>query len=125
MFVIALTALSIGPFAVSCFGQIGGYREIAVTDKDAVAATNYAIEAQRKNEKVALAKILKVEVQVVAGRNFRINLDVRAATKAIRNEARVERFMNNLRRLDPSHVGGISSSIGVRATRARALRREP
>jgi len=76
-FLIALTSFLIGPFVAMCQGQVGGFREIAVTDKDVIAATNFVVEAQAKKEKVALAKIVKAEVQVVAGRNFRINMDVR------------------------------------------------
>jgi len=78
-FWIAWIFIFIGPFVVRCQGQVGGFREVPVTDKDAIAATNFAIEEQSKKEKVALAKMLKAEVQVVAGRNYRINMDVRVA----------------------------------------------
>ena len=39
-FLIALTALLIGPFVAMCRGQVGGFREIAVTDKDLIAAAD-------------------------------------------------------------------------------------
>jgi Aspartic acid proteinase inhibitor len=77
VFLTALIPVLIGLFAPIGLGQVGGYREVAVTDKDAIAAASFAIETQGKKEKVALVKIVKAEVQVVAGRNYRINMDVR------------------------------------------------
>jgi Aspartic acid proteinase inhibitor len=73
MSISVLTAFS----ATLCLAQAGGFRELAVTDKDVAAAAKFAIEAQSKKDKVALEKIVKAEVQVVAGRNFRLSLDVR------------------------------------------------
>ncbi len=74
---ITLISISIGP--ALCHGKVGGYREIPVTDKDAIAAAAFAVETYAKKEKVTLAKIVKAEVQVVAGRNFRLSIDVRTA----------------------------------------------
>ena len=46
-FLIALTALFVGPFVAMCQGQVGGFREIAVTDKDVIAAADFALKAQK------------------------------------------------------------------------------
>jgi hypothetical protein len=62
-----------------CQGQpLGGYKAVPVSNKEVVAAAKFAVEAHSKKEKVSLAKILKAESQVVAGRNFRITMDVRS-----------------------------------------------
>jgi hypothetical protein len=74
---IALLSVLIGPFVAACLGQAGGFRELQITDKEVIASADFAIEAHGKKEKVSLVKILKAEVQVVAGRNFRISMDVR------------------------------------------------
>jgi len=69
--------LLIGIFTAASLGQLaGGFREVAVTDPDVMAAAKYAVEARSKKEKLALAQILKAEVQVVAGRNYRILMEV-------------------------------------------------
>lgn len=73
LFALGIVAIS----ATITFAQPGGYREIAVTDKAAVAAAEFAIEAQAKKEKVTLGKIVKAEVQVVAGANYRLTMDVK------------------------------------------------
>jgi hypothetical protein len=56
----------------------GGYRDMLVNDKDVVKTAAFAIEAKNKmgKEKLTLEKIVKAEMQVVAGRNFRLTLDV-------------------------------------------------
>ena len=70
---------------------VGGYRAIAVTDKDAQVAAELAVESQSKTEKatpkLTLGKITKAEVQVVAGRNFRLQMDVKSGDKVRRAKA--------------------------------------
>jgi hypothetical protein len=84
----SLAIIIVCSLAAPCLGQVaGGYREIAVTDKDVKAAADFAIEAHSKKEKVALVKIVKAEVQVVAGRNFKLTLEVRRDGKARQAEA--------------------------------------
>jgi hypothetical protein len=75
-FLIAWTSLWIGPFVATVEAGVGGFREISITDKVVLVAANYAIDARGKIEKVVLSKILKAEVQVVAGRNFRILMEI-------------------------------------------------
>lgn len=78
--VLAMTLLLalIASLAATGGGQVvGGYREVPATDKDVRTAADFAIRTQGKKEKAALVKILKAEVQVVAGRNFRLALEVR------------------------------------------------
>lgn len=72
---MAMAALLLGTTAA--LAQLGGFREALVSDKDVIAAADAAVDARKKEEKVALAKILKAETQVVAGRNFRLLLDLR------------------------------------------------
>jgi hypothetical protein len=65
----------------------GGYSKASVTDKDVIAAADFAIGAQQKTlqdskgdktAKLELVKILGAEQQVVAGMNFRLKLLVKA-----------------------------------------------
>ena len=65
-------------FAAGAFGQLpGGFRLVPNDDKDALAAAKFAAETySKKEEKVILAKLEKAEVQVVAGRNYRLTMDV-------------------------------------------------
>jgi cystatin-C len=65
------------PFVFVLVAQVGGFLEIAVTDKGAVAAADFAIEAKKKTDKIALDKIVKAESQVVAGINYRLLLAVK------------------------------------------------
>ena len=37
-----------------CQGQVGGFREIAITDKEVIAVADFAVEVRNKKEKVAL-----------------------------------------------------------------------
>jgi hypothetical protein len=70
---------------------VGGYRPVSVTDKDAIAAADFAVQAQSKNEKdrpkLELGKLTKAEAQVVAGRNFRLQMDVKTGGKVRRAQA--------------------------------------
>jgi hypothetical protein len=64
-------------FVSASFAQlVGGYRDLPATDKEALAAAKFAVETHSKKEKVTLVKLEKAEVQVVAGRNFRLTMDV-------------------------------------------------
>ena len=65
---------------------LGGYSKVSVTDKDVVAAAEFAIKAQSKTirepkarQQVALEllKIIGAEEQVVAGMNYRLTLRVK------------------------------------------------
>ncbi len=54
----------------------GGKSALPTDDKRAVAAARFAVDAKSKTEQVTLVKILKAEVQVVAGRNYYLTLDI-------------------------------------------------
>lgn len=86
---VILTAFGIifGSAATS-FAQVtepiaGGYGEVSATDKEAVAAANYAARAQAKKQKatIKLVSINRAERQVVAGLNYRLCLKVSVTAK--------------------------------------------
>lgn len=82
---------------------VGGYRAIAVTDKDAIAAAEFAVQAQSKNEKdrpkLELSKLTKAEIQVVAGSNYRLQMDVKIGEKVRRAQAVVWAKLDRTREL--------------------------
>jgi hypothetical protein len=69
----------------------GGYAPASVADKEVVAAAAFAIQAQQKapgkHAKLELVKIRKAESQVVAGMNYRLELDVKQDGKVRAAEA--------------------------------------
>lgn len=68
-------------FASASFAQmVGGYKVISKSDAAAVAAADFAIEAQsEKSEKsYELTDLVKAERQVVQGSNYRLCLEVSA-----------------------------------------------
>jgi hypothetical protein len=66
---------------VSWAQKVGGYKEIAVTDSGVQEAADFAAsaEAEKANRTIKLLKINKAEVQVVAGRNYRMCLKVQSS----------------------------------------------
>jgi hypothetical protein len=99
-FIILTLVFSASFLAMSLGAQVpGGFREVPVTDKDAIAAANYAIETQSKKEKVTLVKLVKAEVQVVAGRNYRLTMDVRQDDKVKTAQAVVWAKLDGTREL--------------------------
>ena len=72
-------------FASANFAQmVGGYRAIAITDAGAVAAADFAVDAQseKTDMEIELGEIVKAERQVVAGSNYRLCMDVSAEGEA-------------------------------------------
>ena len=64
-------------FALAGFAQpaiVGGYKTIAVKDKEAIAAADFALDNQSQNSgaQFQLKKLVKAEVQIVQGKNFRL-----------------------------------------------------
>ena len=57
----------------------GGYGDLSVNNKDAKKAAAFAVKSRSLStrRKIILVKILKAEVQVVAGLNYRVCLLVR------------------------------------------------
>ncbi|MBK7511954.1 MAG: hypothetical protein IPI76_06780 [Chloracidobacterium sp.] len=79
--IVLSTCAVILTFASASFAQmVGGYKAVAKTDAGAVAAADFAIEAQsEKTEKeYTLEDIVKAERQVVQGSNYRLCLKVSA-----------------------------------------------
>lgn len=58
--------------------KVGGYKTADVESDDVQAAANFAIEAQaeKTSKEILLDEVLKAEVQVVAGRNYKICMRV-------------------------------------------------
>lgn len=78
-----LLVLIAGVASSEALGQgviVGGYKAVAKTDAGAVAAADFAIEAQsEKTEKeYSLEEIVKAERQVVQGTNYRLCMEVSA-----------------------------------------------
>ncbi len=74
---VLLVVLYVAATIVTVHAQrVGGYAKVAVTDKDVIAAADFAVKVQSKKEMLMLAKIIKAEAQVVAGRNFRVTMDL-------------------------------------------------
>jgi cystatin-C len=68
-------------FASAGFAQmVGGYKVVAKTDAAAVAAAEFAVEAQseKTGSEFLLEEIIKAERQVVQGSNYRLCLEVSA-----------------------------------------------
>lgn len=68
-------------FASAGFAQmVGGYKVVSKTDAGAVAAANFAVEAQseKTGSEFLLEEIIKAERQVVQGSNYRLCLEVSA-----------------------------------------------
>lgn len=82
---------------------VGGYRAVAVTDKEAIAAAEFAVQAQSKvakeNPPLQLGKLTKAEMQVVAGSNYRLQMDVKTGGKVRRAQAVVWAKLDRTREL--------------------------
>ena len=68
-------------FASASFAQrVGGYKVVAVTDAGAVAAADFALDAQFQKTDVEfeLGEIVKAERQIVQGSNYRLCMEVTA-----------------------------------------------
>jgi hypothetical protein len=75
--------------SITCFAEPsrpGGYGTVAVTNKEVVAAADFAIKAHQKviqdkkdteTSKLELVTITQAEQQVVAGMNYRLHLKVK------------------------------------------------
>lgn len=87
----------------------GGYSNTSVKGKDARAAASFAIKAQSEVEgkKYVLIKILKAEVQVVAGLNHRVCVLVREGKNRSKSvTAVVYKDLQNVRSLTVWEGGG-------------------
>ena len=96
---------------VSAQDITGGYGDASVTDKEVKAAAAFAIRARssstRKN--IRLVRILKAEVQVVAGLNYRVCMTVGEGQKRAKTvTAVVYKNLQNRRSLSRWKTGGCS-----------------
>ena len=76
---IAVSALVVTALATCASAQkVGGYKSISRTDAGALAAAEFAVDAQaeRKGLSIELINVEKAESQVVAGTNYRLCLKV-------------------------------------------------
>lgn len=67
--------------AATAAQKVGGYKDISVTDSGVQEAADFAAsaEGEKSNRTIKLLKINKAEVQVVAGRNYRMCLKVQSS----------------------------------------------
>ena len=66
-------------FATAAYGQrmLGGYKTASTTDKDVMAAAEFAVDKQSEDQEgLTLDSIDMAETQSVAGKNFRLCLTV-------------------------------------------------
>jgi cystatin-C len=108
LFVFGIFAAESG---VSAQDIAGGYGDASVTDKDVRSAANFAIKSRSRStgKTLTLVKIVKAEVQVVAGLNYRVCMTVREGRKAAKTiTAVVYKDLQNRRSLSRWKVGGCS-----------------
>ncbi len=112
----SLTALFVfGLFAagshVSAQDITGGYGDASVMDKDVRRAANFAVLTRSSNtgRALKLVRIVKAEVQVVAGLNYRICMTIREGRKRAKTvTAVVYKDLRNRRSLSRWKAGGCS-----------------
>lgn len=96
---------------VSAQEMTGGYGDASVLDKDVRKAANIAIANRSRStgKTLTLVKIIKAEVQVVAGLNYRVCMSVREGRKRAKTvTAVVYKDLRNRRSLTNWKTGGCS-----------------
>lgn len=96
---------------VSAQDITGGYGDVSVTDKDVRRAANFAVSARSRStgRTFTLVRIVKAEVQVVAGLNHRVCMTVREGRKRARSvTAVIYKDLRNRRSLSRWKTGGCS-----------------
>lgn len=113
IFYSMLALFIFGAFAAEsrAFGQemTGGYSDASVSDKAVRAAANLALKSLSRTtgKTLTLVKILKAEVQVVAGLNYRVCHRVREGSRRSKTiTAVVYKDLRNRRRLTNWKAGG-------------------
>ncbi|MBV9242390.1 MAG: hypothetical protein JO314_10315 [Acidobacteria bacterium] len=66
--------------AAAAAQKVGGYKDVDVSDSNVQEAAEFAVsaEAEKTNKEVHLISIHKAELQIVAGRNYRLCMKVRS-----------------------------------------------
>lgn len=96
---------------VSAQEMTGGYGDASVLDKDVRKAANVAIASRSRStgKTLTLVRIVKAEVQVVAGLNYRVCMSVREGRKRAKTvTAVVYKDLRNRRSLTNWKTGGCS-----------------
>lgn len=96
---------------VSAQNITGGYGDASVMDKDVRRAANFAVLTRSSNtgRALKLVRIVKAEVQVVAGLNYRICMTIREGRKRAKTvTAVVYKDLRNRRSLSRWKAGGCS-----------------
>lgn len=96
---------------VSAQEMTGGYGDTSVADKDVRKAANVAVTSRSRStgKTLTLVRIVKAEVQVVAGLNYRVCMTVREGRKRARTvTAIVYKDLKNRRSLSRWKSGGCS-----------------
>ena len=96
---------------VSAQEMTGGYGDASVLDKDVRKAANVAIASRSRStgKTLTLVRIVKAEVQVVAGLNYRVCMSVREGRKRAKTvTAVVYKDLKNRRSLSRWKTGGCS-----------------
>lgn len=108
LFVFGVFAAESG---VSAEEITGGYGDASVLDKDVRKAANVAIASRSRStgKTLTLVRIVKAEVQVVAGLNYRVCMTVREGRKRSKTvTAVVYKDLRNRRTLSRWKAGGCS-----------------
>lgn len=96
---------------VSAQEMAGGYGDASVADKDVRKAANFAVNTRSRStgKMLTLVRIVKAEVQVVAGLNYRVCMTVREGRKRAKTvTAVVYKDLRNRRSLSRWKAGGCS-----------------
>ena len=96
---------------VSAQNITGGYGDASVMDKDVRRAANFAVLTRSSitGRALKLVRIVKAEVQVVAGLNYRICMTIREGRKRAKTvTAVVYKDLRNRRSLSRWKAGGCS-----------------
>lgn len=81
MMVLVALVITIGCASVGFGQRVGGYSKVAADDPGVVAAAEFAVSAQKEKTggPLSLVSIKHAERQVVAGMNYKLCLEVKAA----------------------------------------------
>ena len=114
--------------ALVCFAQpgraAGGYREISKTDKDVLAAADFAVKTQsEENDSIELISIERAEKQIVAGSNYKLCLAVNSQEEQQEATAVVHQNLQNEFSLSSWTAGkcSISESAAVKSISEKYL----
>ncbi len=95
MFLLIISLMFVVPVSAQI---LGGYSDVSVNDPDVIAAANFAVSEQAKQERAQgdhgsfkLQEILSAKKQIVAGTNYKLQLKVKVKNNIKNAEAVVYR----------------------------------